>query len=689
MNQWVSHKIASLRKVNKIYVTAFPTILVTNAVDTDNLILDGVELERVIPLNQSYVPNETIFRHLQVTESLETNPGSTVKGPHLEEFLANPTLLQTTKVEATCVFRNLIVRGNVIVKGFFNDHDIDQYLSNVVYANEEEGVIEVIAIKDFRNVTFLGLVHLETEFLNGKFITKYVTKSSTQVLELSTVQSGNFLFTNLELDGLYDFVNVTEMDINTVKTYGEQFTDSELIFALPEDVDESLTVDVEANQFSVLKLMNGLEVEEFIDVNEYVELDGQLEIRTLEVERLYLNAELLTSPVINGKDLIKFDQKRLSKSRRQAVTGSAKVINANVGDIRYKWWNDINRSIIETQIKLLDNHLVFLEEGRFKVEELHVNGDVNVQLLNKVDFKNLLTNIVWLNESNVFVHDAHFLDEIEVENRIYLPNSLNTEEQFMEDVVWRKSAESPSVGGFKTFQRSVSVKGHIFAGHVNGIKARNILSKFQNIIKGDVKIPGGLTVRNNLTVETNWRITEDKTIRELSSAYEYDLETQTHIIRGDLIDFIDHPKIRHLNVGGSLNGNQNLQDLLRQIIRKDTNLINLHGPMALHHTVGFRNGLDVQELNGIHVDNLFDNAVLLSEEFELSIFGKVHFRKPFQAHQLITVKELIIESVNECSLADWSHNSILKSENAVFNGKFNDFKNVEYFKSVFYFRNPV
>lgn len=139
----------------------------------------------------------------------------------------------------------------MFVQNRMNDMVVDDVLSDVVYKHEPDVVIS--SLKRFTEVQAEML--LTANRVNNIPFSMFVTKDTEQTFNVTKLQA-NVFFQNLEIGGLYDFVNITELDMNSLKKFGDQYTDAELIF---EDGD---FVNIDAAQFEVLDTINGVNVRE-------------------------------------------------------------------------------------------------------------------------------------------------------------------------------------------------------------------------------------------------------------------------------------------------------------------------------------------------------------------------------------------------------------------------------------------
>lgn len=168
----------------------------------------------------------------------------------MDEFLSNPTLRDTTKIKSSMFFNTLEVDGPIYVTGTIDDIALDDVLSDIVYKHEPTPVIT--SFKQFASVQAPN-IQLTSGLINDIPFSSFVTKDTEQTFNVSTLPA-NVTFERLNLDGLFDSINITELDMNSIKLFGDQYTNAELVF---QDGDY---LNIDAGQIDVLETINDIDV---------------------------------------------------------------------------------------------------------------------------------------------------------------------------------------------------------------------------------------------------------------------------------------------------------------------------------------------------------------------------------------------------------------------------------------------
>lgn len=177
-------------------------------------------------------------------------PNGTISGRHLDEFLSNPTLLETNQIRANCYINSLEIDGPLYITNTINDIFLDDILSDIVYKHEPSPQIN--SLKRFASIQAPN-IQLTSNVVNGIPFSSFVTKDTEQTFHVNKLNA-DVRFDRLNLDGLFNFINITELDSNAIKLFGDQYTNAELIF---EDGDY---LNIDAAQLQVLETINNINV---------------------------------------------------------------------------------------------------------------------------------------------------------------------------------------------------------------------------------------------------------------------------------------------------------------------------------------------------------------------------------------------------------------------------------------------
>lgn len=634
----------------------FVNITNIEAMDVERTI-NGVDLQDIITLHDDqHIPGDVTIGELHVTERLEVK--GAIRGKHLDEFLDNPTLLQTTSIKAACHFKQLFVDGPVIVEGNLNGMDVDAVLSDVVYDTEHTVTIE--ASKRIASAEFRDNVTISSNMVNEFKLDQFVTRSTEQELNVREI-NGNVFIRELQLDGLFDGLNATALDVSAVKLFGDQYTEASLIF---KNRENALYPDVEANELKIMKTLNSKARSEYKDTDqEELVLTGQISLNHLHVDHLLLKGSSLEGPskMINLVHLPTFDNLRFSLTRPQQVTAPFIVNKLVVGSqIAAAYVNGRDFRGLKESIDRLDNFKNHLLQGSIPIENLHVGGDLQVNMLNDVNFDALVKQVIWLNRPNRIPGTIRFLDPLMIIGNLTARGQVNNAVfgDFLEDVI-RKSAGVAEFHGSITFMNGLVVEGNVNTESINNIHMSELALRNDTIyLQGDVEILGDLFVEH-LHVENHLN---QEPIQNLLNSYSYDDSKDVHTVKSDM--YLYGAQIGALHIGGMLNQIPNVDAHLASVIRKDQNY-NFTKPLLFKNEVFFDQGFSATYLNQIDISNIQQDIVRINDPNPVEIEAEViTFAEPIYADQLTIKGDMITTNLVGCNPDIWTSTGIMINRDA-------------------------
>lgn len=618
-------------------------------IDTDDGPIDDVAPNRMISLSMdAYLPDETIFgTQLELIHGLIVANSSNIEDPSLEKILSNPTLKQARFIEVSCDFRNLRVDGHIIVNGLLNGMDVDTELDK--YVLETEQPMQVYGFKDIKEAQ---TANIQTNLINTKDVSSFVTLDTDQTLVVSKISSSALKLEHLRINGLFDFINFTELYDTSIRTFGDQVTEASIFLS---EKDNSLGSDLimTARNLIVKDYLNEFPAKSFVDHTNFPSFKGLIEGAQVNVNQLFLNGNLRGLPVINGHSLEAFDKFRWSKSREQIISAPVFIETVTNTDFDFSLLNSNHKvDVLDALNKMRD-----FKDGysNYKIDELHIGSDATFVNINEENMHQLWDNVIWLNQSNELPPGITCLDEVWLEDTVYLQGKLNGQDGFLSRVVWKTKGNEFRLKGNIKFRKGLAVEGNIKTYHLNGVTVESFLTKRRPIINGNVN--GGLWKIHSALKVTYWDIFENFPAVELEKMYRYDSTTDTHIIRADRITFHTAAVLPNFFVGGSLNEVPNIQEFLSGIQRLDSPRIVLRGTKGNLKKFWFRD-LNIESINEINLDDFLRHAVDRSgESMSKEITGKVQFSNVVES-SVVEAGHLFSNKINGWDFQNWFGNTI-------------------------------
>lgn len=154
---------------------------------------------------------------------------------------------------------------------------MDKVFGDIVYDTDEN--VTLTGLKRFDTIIFKNDLTITSGLINDRHLDEFVTSDTDQVLNISYIK-GDLEFMDLKLGGLFGGVNVTELDRNTIKTNGDQYTEAELEYETDNDYD------IIANTILIEKSINGQSVDDLIAERRNIVIRDHIELDDLEVDNL-------------------------------------------------------------------------------------------------------------------------------------------------------------------------------------------------------------------------------------------------------------------------------------------------------------------------------------------------------------------------------------------------------------------
>ncbi|XP_055643963.1 uncharacterized protein LOC129780074 isoform X2 [Toxorhynchites rutilus septentrionalis] len=613
--------------------------------------VNGTDLRELITLHDDqHIAGNITIGQLQVSEGLEVK--GTIRGSYMDEFLSSPTLLSASHIKTACQFDQLHVDGPIIVKHTMNGNDLDAILADVVYDTERN--VEIVGTKRIASAEFRGGLTLTSNMINGHSLDEFVTRSTDQVLNISEI-SGDIFIQHLTIDGLFDGLNVTEMDLNSIKIFGDQYTGATLIFQNPSD---SPYPDIEANELRIQKALNSKSRSEYMDIEQdELVFTGEIDITDLEVEHLKLVNSAIDGPskTIGNVHLPTFDELRFSLTRPQDITAPFYIEQLIVAkQIEAAYVNGQDLSGLREELDRVNNIKSHLLMGNIPIENLYVKGDIQVNMLNDVNFDELLHNVIWLDRTNRIPGTMRFLDPLYIEGNFTVNGFVNDVnfDEFVQDLAL-KSTGVTEFTATKVFTNGFIVGGDMETQSINNIDVQDMALKNQTIVlHGDLEIIGQLSVEN-LQIDG---LLNGEPVQDLVDLYQYDESRDMHVINGDM--YFDKVSINSLNINGSLNHIPNVDVYLRSLIRKDQDYI-FTEPITFLDDVIIEKDFTINTLAGIDISNIANEIVRINSEMPVELMGEVVFMDSVYVKDMAIYGDLITPNIDGFNPDTWIRNGIM------------------------------
>ncbi|CAO1413813.1 unnamed protein product [Diamesa serratosioi] len=640
--------------------------LSTNAIDVNGKI-DGIVPQDIITLNQNqYIQEEQTFQQLEVTQSLEVN--GTISGKNLDEFLSNPTLEQTNEIAASCSFRELIVDGPITIEESLNGENLELILGDIVYENSEGEDLIISAVKTFKNLEVQGNVNIQSGFLNDINLENIMLTDVEQTVNLQGPIIGDIIFENLKVSGLYDGINATELEQNAIRTFGDQFTESELVF-----VDRS-HFHATGSFVRIEKTLNGVPVEAFLDQDtDNIELlAGEVLFNELIVDNLIVDGDIVGPGTLNNVNLKELEALHFSKSQPQIINVPVRIKNLRTDEkFESQTINQMEMKTFKNYMNKVKNYKDLLMSGEMEIDNLIVDGDVYIPgLINGKSFQRVIDNAIWLNKHNFINTNVKFLDDVVFEE-ITVDGLVNKKvfNQFATDVV-SVNDDNIVIAGEVIFMKDLNVRESLTTNSINNIQFGDILMNpvddEQPLMLNSLNLNGSLIV-NKLQVDQQLN---DRRIDELVNTYHYDVETDTHVINQQYQKVVNfNAKEMSINfLSTQLLNKMNVTCWMSNLIRTDDSNIVITSNKKFQQNVVFQHGMNVKYFRDMDL-NVLNDIVLINEPEVTNIHGSVSFNDATYMQLIALQSDVHSQFISGIDTLEWRRNAIPINKNLTLNGE--------------------
>lgn len=590
-----------------------------------------------------------------MTRKLEVN--GTIAGQQLNEFLPNPTLKEVREVTAACSFKELVVMGKVVIEDSLNDQNLETLLSDVVYESQETDTEVVIAApKTFFDLEVKGNIGISSNFVNDQDLNNFALTDREQTMSISKI-GGDVFFSNLKLFGLFDGINATNLEQSSIRTFGDQFIETPIIV--------SDRFRAEGASVGVKESLNGILTKDFLFVDQPITFAPSIKLffRNITVENVKLQGDIVGAGTYSNFNVSDLLTNHMSKSLDQNILVPVKVKSLTTnGTFHSKGINGIKFDEFIKYMRGIRDFKSLILSGEQRVDNLIVNGDVNLKSINERIFDQIVENVIWLNKPNNVELKLKFLDELVVQGDLTVQGEINKKafNRFVEN--WISREENPIlVHSDKIFANDAEV-GSVKTTEINGIKKEDLLMVNDVIEVQDLSIIGNVHA-TNLKVES---IFNQKLAKSLEEMYSYDPETYLHCLTSSVhfnqpttVDYLNTPVLNKVEV------NKWLENLIKS---KDEN-VKILSEKIFSKEILARQGFSVEFFNEINMKFL-DHIIMTTDDHSvIDIESDLVFKSDVYA-QLIAIKgDLFTRFISSCDTIDWLNNALPTDRDIVVSGE--------------------
>ncbi|XP_044748261.1 uncharacterized protein LOC123309290 [Coccinella septempunctata] len=604
----------------------FRNTLIANILNSnENYINEFKSVDFFTLSTTQHVMGDATFPNLEITKKF-LHEGKTI-GKQLKNLLPNPTLADTFNITASVNFESLEVTGSVIVENM-DSLNYGRILEDIIYKDEQNQTIN--SIKEFsEGLTIKDNLEITTKSINRIPLDQIVTKDTQQILNLPQL-NGNVSIENVNTERMINGVNITKLDQESVKTFGEQFISSFLIF------DEDLV----AENLEVKETLNEIPVENFYVTTGDRIISQKPKFDQVEIENLSVSKNV--EGAFTQMNLENFTKSRLTYSTPQNLTQNINLVDSRTDKIRCLSDTALCKTI-PNEKTIEESMIAKISSGKILVKELLVKDDLEVEQMNGIP----LSQAEDLNRNSTVVDGNVYFTNLKVSKLSGVPIR-----EVLEDCIYKNDTDL-EIKGLKVFQKGFVVEKLIETERLNDVPIDNLMTKQgEQIIEAPIEIFGNVTFNNDVDI---MQTINDVPVQEIQDYFEY--KDDIYFIKADVL-FNRLTYIRDLDVFGNIN-NKRSEDVLANIVYLNKNYQFLDEIEFTENVVVDGNLYIKNNLNGISLSDSNDNIVYLNKIKENTIESPVTFTdENVFAHNLLIETDLITKWMRGLNLTTFRENAI-------------------------------
>ncbi|KAH8269889.1 hypothetical protein KR044_000605, partial [Drosophila immigrans] len=618
----------------------FTQTLSVNAVDTSGSINGRDPLDAITLSEAQDWPGWVTFTQLEVSEELSVNGNA--QGRQLEQQAPpNPTLLESQLLQAACHFAQLTVNGPLIVRGQFDGLDYEALLGDVAQrpldANEE---LIIPGRKQLQQLELPVDAHVLDGRVSGIAIEQLVTKHTPQTLQQLVELPGYVYFNQLRLSGAFDGVQLPQLLAQTLLVNDTLVAPStRLRFERP----------LQLPQLSVSRALNELPLAGYQTLHEplHVELASFEQLQAVQLDVAH---NVTGEARLNGQAL-----DELLAAGRQADQLQVQDLILPHG-VQAEKLQGLEASHLLGFLQQLDVLPLLILQGQLQVQQIAVSGNVQVAAtLNARSLDQLQREAVWLDQPNELRTRWRFQQSPIFASDLLLQGSYNQRllPELLSDIVFRSERELQIVGT-KHFAGQVTVSDELQLVALNGVPFQRLANRRQPLIfAGDVQLTQGELHVQHLQLQ---RDLNDRPVEQLQQRLRWQPEQRAFVQRG-VVSLPEQRQLQDLTVLGHLGprSNETLSEFFGNLLDKRSEHLRLEGSKVFTGRVSIRQGAHITQLNGIHLEQLLEQLILLDERRVVTLHSPVQFEAPVQLEQTLLADQLLLQGqlLNGCNISEW------------------------------------
>ncbi|XP_050508326.1 uncharacterized protein LOC126885674 isoform X2 [Diabrotica virgifera virgifera] len=578
-----------------------------------------------------HLGNKT-FKQIVVTNLFRVD-GELV-GKLAEQFLTNPSLEETDRLNYSVQFKNLEVNGNIFLSNKFMGKNYSKLLKSILYHDEPNAMVS--APKTFASGLSVSQLNIQSNSINNVSLNSIISKDENQTLKINLLK-GKIFIKHIFVKGTFDGKNITEFDDSLVKLTGEQYIDSTLTF---NDLEVNKTLEITDN-------LNDIGTEEFLYTINGGSIGKHVNFDNISVDNMTVLGNIRGN--ISGFNLQHFSENYFSATKNQTIPSKFHLKAATVDKLLANRINGNINNISVDDESFNKNLREVLNLEKMKVDNLRIEESANFTKVNNKPVETILPIGIRNPVSNSTKKNLTLETDLLVPSiKIHKLSSVDWND-FVKQVVFKNNSDVVFTGN-KSFENGITVEKLVEIKQLNDVPLEDILTKENNqTIRGPLHVQGNVEFVKAFIKNKMHGMSVPDMLKVIS------VSNRNYRILSDIV-FSRLPYIKFLNIQGRVN-DKNIDKVFKNLAYKNKDIL-LTNDTVFKEPVYVKGNLAVSGfINHINFSDVYPKIVLTTSDTDID--SVVKFKKPILVQNKLSIDEnLVTNSLQGFNTKEWVEKSI-------------------------------
>ena len=559
--------------------------------------------------------------------------------------------INDNKIIGNVQFHNLVKIKNLFINHTINDQNIPFY-HDIIFKNNLTTPLVI------ENKIFTAPVQIENllvQQINRHAIDDFVSTKVDDTVFGRKIFIGLIAFNNIEIFGLIDNVNLTNLYLNTVKT---RIDHQEMIGNI------RFLDHFRVNSLAINGTINGIRVNDLVVKTRFQNITAKkIFNKNFIVNNLTVKGPTISKGTIDNLIIDDILKRRIQLNRNYTIPNQVIFINCNASNINIQHdinYIDINKFVNNIMLRSKEQ-IVFAPK---KFLGIQFNVDINAEKgINGIPLEIINSNAIHLHGNNIIKKNIKFVHNIHIEKPIFVRtiNNINLTKLSSESV---KKSGVNIIRSFNTFIFGFNVVGNVHCQRINNIHfGKEVLTKTRNH-----------TFARNIIFTNDFQIINNVIVHGLINQIRLEQFEKSvmktgrfNLLFGDL-EFRQPINISsNLMISGLIN-QLNFSEIIHKAIYKVGDQT-IHSRTTIDAPINISLNLKANYINDLNISQMLNEIILIDSPIEQHVFTKTIFKQNLNLTRGINIIKgtTNFNQINNVNLSSLVINSVKVNEPVLFN----------------------